>query len=181
MSYHRPAAAGHAKTPLQVVIELILSQHGIPASKGPLHLVLESRTFEPLIIERLRVYDCDTNGLCWSISQQYTQNGDVMRDPEMVLDGQTWEPLYFRNDGLNLEQYVYPSHPNHRGGKRTQLSDSLTSFAREWAKTLHAQGFDDVHNFIEPGLRHSDSHRLKDIWQRPNDSRLLWPDGSRWG
>lgn len=85
-----------------------------------------------------------------AISHTATQNGDLMRDPEMVFrfitDGVTLlaEPISFRNDfmGINQEVYRYNEH-----GKATHLDTrlkaELKSFARMWFRNLKQQGFYD--------------------------------------
>jgi len=80
------------------------------------------------------------------------QQGDLMRDPEMVFEMHTSaapdmaEPLSFRNDytSLGQEEYRYDD-----SGKKThvntQLKQELTSFARTWFINLKDQGFlDDI-------------------------------------
>ena len=85
-----------------------------------------------------------------AISHYGEQNGDLMRDPEMVFalqetDGTIFaEPLSFRNDYMGLYQEVY----THNGeGKRThvnpRLKAELKSFARMWFRNLRAQRFFD--------------------------------------
>ena len=78
------------------------------------------------------------------------QNGDLMRDPDMVFDLITHEelivaePISFRNDymGINQEVYCYDDQ-----GKRTHVNPSLKkelkSFATTWFRNLRAQGFFD--------------------------------------
>lgn len=83
-----------------------------------------------------------------SICHYSEQNGDLMRDPEMVFEIHTSaapdmaEPLSFRNDYLGLMQEVYRHDDS---GKKThvnvRLKQELTSFARTWFKNLKEQGF----------------------------------------
>lgn len=76
------------------------------------------------------------------------QNGDLMRDPDMVFlfhnspDGLAAEPISFRNDYLGLLQEVY----RYNGaGRRTHvfptLKQELKTFATTWFATLRDQGF----------------------------------------
>lgn len=85
-----------------------------------------------------------------SICHYGEQNGDLMRDPDMVfalqdVDGLTIaEPISFRNDYMGLYQEVY----THNGeGKRThvnpRLKRELSSFALTWFRNLKHQGFLD--------------------------------------
>lgn len=76
------------------------------------------------------------------------QNGDLMRDPEMVFEVSasptpaTAEPLSFRNDYMGLMQEIY-RYDND--GKKThvnaRLKQDLKSFARTWFNNLKDQGF----------------------------------------
>lgn len=84
-----------------------------------------------------------------SICHYGKQNGDPMRDPEMIFsltiwdDGSTFaEPTYFRNDYVGLEQEVYICDENgKRTHVRTSLKRELKSFARTWFKNIKDQGF----------------------------------------
>ena len=83
-----------------------------------------------------------------SICHYGEQNGDLMRDPDMVFAVMTHddftiaEPISFRNDymGINQEVYRYDDE-----GKRTHVNSrqkrKLKSFALTWFRNLKAQGF----------------------------------------
>ena len=83
-----------------------------------------------------------------AISHYGEQNGDPMRDPEMVFELFTHgelsaaEPLSFQNDYMGLLQEVYRYD---EAGKKThvnaRLKQELTSFARTWFTNLKHQGF----------------------------------------
>ena len=76
------------------------------------------------------------------------QNGDLMRDPDMVFmfhilpDGAAAEPVSFRNDYLGISQEVYRYD---EAGTRThvfpRLKQELKEFAQSWFATLRDQGF----------------------------------------
>ena len=76
------------------------------------------------------------------------QNGDLMRDPEMVFEMHTSaapamaEPLSFRNDYMGLRQEVYRYD---EAGQKThvnmRLQAELKSFARMWFRNLRDHGF----------------------------------------
>ena len=83
-----------------------------------------------------------------AISHTGEQNGDLMRDPEMVFEVHTYstphlaEPLSFRNDYMGLMQEVY--RYNDEGKKthvNTKLKQELKSFGRTWFSNLKEQGF----------------------------------------
>ena len=80
-----------------------------------------------------------------AISHTGEQNGDLMRDPEMVFELHAHgmaEPLSFRNDYMGVMQEVYRYDDS---GKKTHVSarlkQDLKSFARTWFKNLKDQGF----------------------------------------
>ena len=83
-----------------------------------------------------------------SISHYGEQQGDLMRDPEMIFEIHTYaspdiaEPLSFRNDDMGLMQEVYSYDDS---GKKThvnsRLKQELKSFARTWFTNLKDQGF----------------------------------------
>ena len=85
-----------------------------------------------------------------SICHYGEQNGDLMRDPEMVFEIHTYaspdmaEPLSFRNDYMGLMQEVYRYDDD---GKKThvntKLKADLKSFARTWFSNIKEQGFMD--------------------------------------
>ncbi len=84
------------------------------------------------------------------------QNGDLMRDPDIVFlfhnvpDGVAAEPVSFRNDYLGIVQDVYRYDET---GRRTHvvpsLKQELTEFAESWFANLKDQGF-----FASTAVRH---------------------------
>ena len=102
--------------------------------------------YMPLSIESIGT-SADGNRLI-SVCHYGEQNGDLMRDPEMVFElftrgeASAAEPLSFQNDYMGLFQEVYRYDDT---GKKThvnvRLKQELTSFARTWFKNLKDQGF----------------------------------------
>ena len=94
-----------------------------------------------------------------SVAHYYEQNGDLMRDPEMVfmIDKQPptvrrpdpkgrlrWVPVSFTQDGgipLYQEALIFDGS---RVLMRMKLFAQLKSFARTWNKNLGEQGFVEV-------------------------------------
>ena len=82
-----------------------------------------------------------------SLCQYGEQNGDLMRDPDIVFlfhnlpDGMAAEPVSYRNDYLGIMQDVYRYD---KAGSRTHvcpvLKHDLKEFARDWCATLREQG-----------------------------------------
>jgi hypothetical protein len=102
--------------------------------------------FMPLSVEDIG-QSGDGNRLI-SICHYGEQNGDLMRDPDMVFEIHAWadapaaEPLSFQNDYMGLFQEVYRYGAD---GKKThvnvRLKQELASFARTWFHNLKDQGF----------------------------------------
>ena len=83
-----------------------------------------------------------------SICHYGEQNGDLMRDPDMVFEIHIYaspnmaEPLSFRNDYMGLMQKIY--HYDDSGKKthvNARLKQDLKSFAHTWFNNLKNQGF----------------------------------------
>lgn len=102
--------------------------------------------YMPLSVEHIG-QSADGNRLI-SICHYGEQNGDLMRDPDMVFEvyaspaPATAEPLSFRNDYMGLMQEVYRYDDD---GKKTavkpKLKQDLKSFGRTWFQNLKDQGF----------------------------------------
>ncbi len=102
--------------------------------------------FMPLLVEQIGSSE-DGHRLV-SLCQYGEQNGDLMRDPDLVFmvtdlpNGTAAEPVSFRNDYLGIVQNVYRYDES---GRRTHvvpsLKQELKEFARDWLATLREQGF----------------------------------------
>ena len=102
--------------------------------------------YMPLSIESIGT-SADGNRLI-SLCHYGEQNGDLMRDPEMVFElfthgkASAAEPLSFQNDYMGVFQEVYRYD---EAGKKThvnaRLKAELQSFARMWFRNLRDQGF----------------------------------------
>jgi hypothetical protein len=102
--------------------------------------------FMPLSVEEIGI-DGEGHRLV-SLCHYGEQNGDLMRDPDIVFmfqdtpSGSIAEPVSFRNDYLGLDQEVYRYDDT---GTRTHLDTTLTSqlreFAEIWFANLNGQGF----------------------------------------
>lgn len=120
------------RKPMQVTIETIIEQHGLTeayqaAIKGEgdhLHLSLSNEGWMPLVIEAF-------NGAV-SVAHYFTQNGDSMRDPEIVFDPSFhWFGFEITQDPVGRYQRVPGGH----------YSKGIENLARIWAKNLRNQGF----------------------------------------
>lgn len=102
--------------------------------------------YMPLSVEEIGI-DGEGHRLV-SLCHYGKQNGDLMRDPDIVFmfqhapSGLIAEPVSFRNDYLGLEQDVYRYDDT---GKRTHLDTTLKAhlkeFAQTWFDNLNEQGF----------------------------------------
>ncbi len=86
-----------------------------------------------------------------SLTHYGEQNGDLMRDPEIVFelhvagDAVYAEPVYFRNDYVGVENFVYTTREEHPGVTvklvSPRLKSELRGFALIWLRNLRDQGF----------------------------------------
>lgn len=140
---------------MQKIICQIVEAHKLaesfcnPAAQPEFYLKVEVPGYLPLVIEHLVAPDHGRQVV--SIAHYGEQNGDAMRDPEMVFDFETGEPLYFRNDYVGIEQYVYETPARER--YRPHLRRDLRQFADTWARNLQAQGFTDQKEGANSHLR----------------------------
>ena len=102
--------------------------------------------FMPLSVEDIG-QSAEGNRLI-SICHYGEQNGDLMRDPDMVFEMHTSaapdmaEPLSYRNDYMGLMQEVYRyDDSGKKTHVKTRLKAELKSFARTWFTNLKDQGF----------------------------------------
>ena len=78
-----------------------------------------------------------------SLCQYGEQNGDLMRDPDIVFlfhnvpDGAAAEPVSFRNDYLGIMQDVYRYDGT---GRRTHVVPSLKQELKEFAEGARREG-----------------------------------------
>ncbi len=109
------------------------------------HISIENEPWMTLVIEDTQ--ERGPNGLpAISVAHYGEQNGDLMRDPEMIFEAEesgedmNLVPFYWRNDYAGIEQY---SDVTEEG--RTLLNAKLRcehiAFAGTWDANLRAQGF----------------------------------------
>lgn len=109
-----------------------------------LSLRIDNPPYMPLCIEATD--ESGPCGLpCLSVAHYGEQNGDLMRDPEMMFElglagGAHLNPFYWRNDYVAVEQWSrfiadgqYAYH--------TALHRQHEEFAKLWDKNLRLQGF----------------------------------------
>lgn len=77
-----------------------------------------------------------------SLAHYGEQNGDAMRDPEMIIalhkESQQFIPYYYRNDYMGVEQYSVKW--TEKGVLlNSRLQADHTTFANQWLRNIAAQ------------------------------------------
>src|SRR5690348_3633168 len=116
--------------------------------KPGFHIKIESPPYMALVIEDIQ--QPGPHGLpSISVAHCGEQNGDAMRDPEMLFDiskiGDSLAliPYYWRSDYIGVEEYS----AIEKGGRWfliPELRERHLAFARTWDRKLRAQGFFEV-------------------------------------
>ena len=111
------------------------------------HEKAERSGFMPLSIKFLyeTTWGAGKIGKKFSMMHWYTQNGDLMRDPEMCFEfglggGAHLNPFYWRNDYAGIEQWSRFIQDCHYAF-HTELYKQHEQFAKQWDKNLRDQGF----------------------------------------
>lgn len=112
-----------------------------------LYLKIENPPYMQLVIEAV-----DESGPCGlpalSIAHYGVQNGDAMRDSEMMFElGRAGSlhlnPFYFRNDYIAVEQWSRCIVDGHYVFL-TELHNQHQRFAKTWDNNLRLQGFAEI-------------------------------------
>lgn len=110
------------------------------------HLHIDNPPWMPLDIEEIGISGPD--GLpTISVAHYGTQNGDPMRDPEMLFElrregsGIVLDPYYWRNDYLGIEQYSSYRDDEQKLFTLAGLKRRHEQFARIWDRNLRAEGY----------------------------------------
>ncbi len=141
--------------PMERVVTVILKAYGLAdafARSDEFHLELANPPYMPLVIERHRDEV--------AVTHHFTQNGDLMRDPEVVFALWHWSPVSITQDptGFYREVYVFV------GGRRVmnvRLLRELEDFARLWAANLRAQGFTNPARVTATSFTHAQLLKAK--------------------
>lgn len=129
-------------------VETIIKQHGGLDALKDKYIKIENDPYMPLCIEY--VGHGPRNRPMVSVCHYGEQNGDAMRDPDMVfevIDYETvfpwsWEPISYRNDYLGVDQLAMWTDPdNQHIMVKPKLVRELKAFARDWDKNIKEQGF----------------------------------------
>lgn len=119
------------------------------------YLKLQSAGYMPLVAEKI-AFDIGTpygNGYMVSLCHYYTQNGDLMRDPEMafiVVDNRRQEndypliaifPQMYRQDNLAIYEESVQIVDNKVAGCIVIWQSAHCLFANGWLRNIRQQGF----------------------------------------
>ena len=116
---------------------------------------LASRAMMPLVIEYIGDWQGKPHFPMISVAHYYTQNGDQMRDPEMVffLDMSApvpgippaWTPISYQQDNMGIYNQVYDLGENGDIKRiRVKLISELTSFSKSWDMQIKAHGYGEL-------------------------------------
>ena len=129
---------------MKTVLQIIEEAGGLTHAEC---ISVENEPWMRLVIEVLPERGLDGNVVV-SVAHYGEQNGDAMRDPEMLFEvveevgrePKFW-PFYFRNDYAAVEQWSRrrgEAGNVHRLPKRTH---DFEQFAKMWGRNLREQGF----------------------------------------
>ena len=110
---------------------------------GSCKLNLRPGTFMALCVERIgQVNYSGAVYPMWSFAHYGEQNGDLMRDPDVVMMDSGAAGLYpmsFRNDYLGVDNESLVYEDGKASGCRLKMQGSITSFCVTWAGNLKDQ------------------------------------------
>lgn len=113
--------------------------------KPGFHVKIDNPPFMPLVIEDI----CQKGPRGFptiSVAHYGEQNGDAMRDPEMLFEAEEFgqeiilKPYYFRNDFVGVEQYSMRCEEGQIS-TNPRLRKEHQEFAQLWNTNLERQGF----------------------------------------
>src|SRR5437588_8323294 len=109
------------------------------------HIRIENEPWMTLVIEDTQ--ERGPNGLpAISVAHYGEQNGDLMRDPEMIFEAEesgeqiNLVPYYWRNDCAGIEQYSASTECGQIV-VNAKLRREHSAFAHIWDTNLKTQGF----------------------------------------
>jgi hypothetical protein len=106
----------------------------------PIHLTVEG--FMPLNIEYIG--KGPRGGVLLSIMHHFTQHGDLMRDPDLVVEvlvtSDEWLPVSYQQDSVGLYQEAVSVEETGLV-VQSRLVDDLNQFMQQWDRNLGEQGF----------------------------------------
>jgi hypothetical protein len=131
---------------MRTVAKIIEARGGLKRLRDN-YIRLDNPPYMRLVIEHVGIGPRGMPAI--SVAHYYEQNGDLMRDPEMVFEvnpdfWQTgdWEPVSYRQDNLAMyqQQAVFIDDQGHAVADADTVRQ-LKAFARQWDRNIADQGF----------------------------------------
>lgn len=122
-------------------VQAIIDKHGGIAALKEKYIKIKNEPYMSLVIEWVGKGPYETELV--SVAHYYTQNGDLMRDPEIVFSVSKlgfWMPISFQQDNLGLYQEAVTIREGSYFMKAALIRD-LKQFARTWDRNISEQGF----------------------------------------
>jgi hypothetical protein len=122
-------------------VQAIIDRHGGTEALKASYISIENAPYMRLVIEWVGRGPYETDLV--SVAHYYTQNGDAMRDPEMVFIVSKqgfWTPMTFQQDNLGLYQEAVSIRDGSFFIKAALIRD-LQEFAKMWDRNIKSQGF----------------------------------------
>ena len=124
-------------------VKKIIHEHGGMVALKADYIRIENEPYMRLMIEAIGPGPRGQDQI--SVAHYGEQNGDAMRDPEVVFEvSETghWCPVYFLNDYVPVEQEAIFRDPDTGAVMiRPRLLESLIEFTPTWDMNLREQGF----------------------------------------
>lgn len=129
-------------------VAMIIEAHGglVWLRQPGNYIRLENAPYMRLVIEY--VGDGPRGMPAIAVAHYYEQNGDAMRDPEVVFEvnadawqSADWCPVSFRQDNLDIYQEAVFVGDNDKVMIRPKMVQHLKAFARQWDRNIEQQGF----------------------------------------
>lgn len=81
------------------------------------------------------------HGKHYALAHYYTQNGDLMSDPEItfLVTDEAIFPMSFRQDGLGIHQIALIADDGEAIRINIRLQSDLARFANQWMKNIKEQ------------------------------------------
>lgn len=126
---------------MKKVVLALLAAHGLKeafeaACGGEFHVRFDNEPYMALVIEKIASDQV-------SVAHYGEQNGDLMKDPEIVFSirDDQWLPASFENSYRGVYQEAIFVKDDGKEYCRPRLLQSLKSFAATWARNIRAQGW----------------------------------------
>jgi len=125
---------------MQKIITAIAEKHDLDLTASESHLRLEQPGFMPLVIEKIGQH-------LVSVAHYYTQEGDLMADPEIVYftGYQEWVPTQITQAPWGCwDAAELSSEGTDIKSFDPQKQADLAAFSNEWAENISAQNWLDA-------------------------------------